>query len=74
MTRLVLAMLFASTVACGATLQRRATDIEYLRGIVHLLDCGDRRPARVLIDPTCRDGICGITCAPGRWTPRFPEP
>ena len=67
MIRVLLAALLATGAACGATLQRRANDIEYLRGIVHLLDCGDNRPARVLIDPGCRDGICGITCAPDRW-------
>ena len=61
------AVLALGAGGCGGELHRRATDLEYLRGMVHLLDCGDGQPARVLIDGRCRDGICGITCAPNRW-------
>jgi len=24
---------------------------------------------KVLVDPACADGVCGFTCAPGRWKP-----
>lgn len=37
---------------------------------VHLVParvCQDGLPSRVLVDVACRDGICGITCAPNRW-------
>ena len=29
--------------------------------------CRDGLPLRVLIDAGCPDGVCGFTCAPGRW-------
>lgn len=34
--------------------------------------CADGYPARLLLDISCRDGICGATCAPDRWQP--PQP
>jgi hypothetical protein len=53
----------------GACLGVRHLDvgIRELREIVRRQDCRDGAPARVLIDPRCLDGICGVTCAPGRW-------
>jgi hypothetical protein len=30
--------------------------------------CNDKLPVRMLIDQACPpDGVCGFTCAPGRW-------
>jgi hypothetical protein len=53
----------------GACLGVRHLDvgIRELREIVRQQDCRDGAPARVLIDPRCVDGICGVSCAPGRW-------
>jgi hypothetical protein len=32
--------------------------------------CADGLPPRILVDPGCPpDGVCGYTCAPGRWEP-----
>jgi hypothetical protein len=31
------------------------------------LMCADRIPARLFLDPRCPNGVCGYTCAPGRW-------
>jgi hypothetical protein len=47
--------------------------LDYVRELVRRMDCHDGAPARVLIDPHCVEGICGITCAPDRWRPRPPE-
>lgn len=30
--------------------------------------CRDGRPVRVIVGSTCGMGICGWSCAPGRWT------
>jgi hypothetical protein len=29
--------------------------------------CPDGRPLRVLVNERCRYGVCGFSCAPGRW-------
>ena len=31
------------------------------------LICRDGMPLRILQHPDCTNGICGFTCAPGRW-------
>jgi hypothetical protein len=54
---------------CGGALQHLARDVEQLRRLVRPLDCGDGAPVRVLTDPRCPDGICGLSCAPDRWWP-----
>jgi predicted metal-binding protein len=65
--RLALVLLALSCGGCGGELRRLARDIEHLRRVVGALDCGDGAPVRVLTDPRCPNGICGISCAPDRW-------
>lgn len=55
------------SIACGGPLHRLTVDVERMQRIAHDLDCGDGAPARVLVDLHCRDGICGVSCAPDRW-------
>jgi hypothetical protein len=31
------------------------------------MTCPDGRPVRILVGADCDEGICGYTCAPGRW-------
>jgi hypothetical protein len=70
---LVVAMALALTASgCGGELRRLARDVEHLRRIMRTLDCGDGAPVRLLTDPRCPDGICGISCAPDRWWARPP--
>jgi hypothetical protein len=61
----------ALVVALGAggclNLRHLDAGIRELRDIVRKQDCRDGAPARVLVDPRCVDGICGVTCAPHRW-------
>lgn len=67
MARLLVLVLVAAS--CGSCLSLRHLDaeIETVRKIVRHQDCRDGSPARVLVDPHCVDGICGVTCAPDRW-------
>ncbi len=70
---LVLVVVLAATSgACGGELRHLTADVDHLRHIMHALDCGDGAPVRVLTDPRCPDGICGISCAPDRWLPVKP--
>ena len=61
--------LLATGAACGACSGLHHVDagIDYVRALVRTMDCRDGAPARILVDPHCVDGICGVTCAPGRW-------
>jgi hypothetical protein len=68
MTRLLALLVLASGSAC-ANLHHVDAGIDYVRALVRTMDCRDGSPARVLVDPHCVDGICGVTCAPGRWDP-----
>jgi hypothetical protein len=61
-------LLAASTAGACVGLRHLDAGIGELRDIVRRQDCRDGAPARVLVDPRCVDGICGVTCAPGRWT------
>lgn len=37
---------------------------------VRRVKCADGLPVRLLLDEACPpDGVCGYTCAPGRWRP-----
>jgi hypothetical protein len=36
--------------------------------------CSDGWPLRIIQDPQCPRGICGYTCAPGRWDPTTAKP
>lgn len=36
------------------------------------MTCTDGYPARLLLDASCRQGICGATCAPNRWEAKCP--
>jgi hypothetical protein len=65
----VVVLLAAATVGC-LSLRHLDAGLEDVRRIVRHVDCLDGAPARVLVDPHCRDGICGVTCAPDRWWPR----
>jgi hypothetical protein len=62
MTRLAVALLVATTA--GACL---SVETKLLAPPTPAV-CRDGRPIRILQDPECTDGICGYTCAPGRWT------
>jgi len=64
----------AACTTVGACLSLRHVDagLEEVRQVVRRQDCRDGAPARVLIDPHCLDGICGVTCAPERWWPPHP--
>jgi hypothetical protein len=55
----------AATAACGGF---RHLDVDQVRALVRAWDCHDGAPARLLVDPHCQQGICGVTCAPDRWT------
>jgi hypothetical protein len=50
-----------------ASLRHLDAGIEQVRAIVQANDCHDGAPARILVDPHCVQGICGVTCAPDRW-------
>lgn len=62
----IVIVLVASVASCGC-LADVAIHIDRLQQMVGTLKCQDGAPARVLVDPQCVDGICGITCAPDRW-------
>jgi hypothetical protein len=66
-----LAVVLLAGASCGSCLSLRHIDagLEHVRSIVRQQDCHDGAPARVLVDPRCEDGICGVTCAPDRWWP-----
>jgi len=34
--------------------------------------CRDGLPVRLLVNPSCPDGLCGFSCLPGRWTIKEP--
>jgi hypothetical protein len=34
--------------------------------------CPDGKPLKILTHPDCDRGVCGYTCAPGRWTEPVP--
>jgi hypothetical protein len=68
--RLCLLVLALAASACGGELRRLTGDVAALRREAARLDCGDGAPVRVLTDPRCPQGICGISCAPDRWWPR----
>jgi hypothetical protein len=72
MRAVALVAVAGSAAACGGELRRLATDVDHMRRIMHTLECGDGAPVRVLTDPRCPDGICGISCAPDRWWNRPP--
>jgi hypothetical protein len=58
------------TVASCLSLRHIDAGLEEVREIVRRQNCRDGAPARVLVDPRCVDGICGVTCAPDRWWPK----
>jgi hypothetical protein len=31
--------------------------------------CLDNQPPKLILNDACKDGVCGYTCEPGRWTP-----
>ena len=67
----VLFVLLAAVSACGCTtpLQAMSTSMDRVRQVMRRIDCQDGAPAKLLIDPHCLDGICGVSCAPTRWWP-----
>jgi hypothetical protein len=58
---------FVALAAAGCTAFRHL-DVDQVRALVGRFDCRDGAPARILVDPHCQQGICGVTCAPDRWT------
>jgi hypothetical protein len=61
--------------SCGCV----AADVRYIQGridrardAVRGLACQDGAPVRVLVDPACAGGICGVSCAPDRWKGKPP--
>jgi hypothetical protein len=67
--RLVVVVVTVIVSSCGGELHQLTNDVHQLRRVTHALHCQDGAPVRVLIDPACPDGICGISCAPDRWWP-----
>ena len=67
--RLVGVVLVASSGSACLGVRHLDAGIGALRDVVRRQDCRDGAPARVLVDPRCVDGICGVTCAPHRWDP-----
>ncbi len=69
MRRALVVLGFVASAAASACLGLRHLNagIEEVRDIVRKQDCRDGAPARILVDPRCLDGICGVTCAPDRW-------
>jgi hypothetical protein len=63
------AALLLTTVLASACSSLRHIDagLNYVQGVMHAIDCHDGAPARLLVDARCRDGICGVSCAPDRW-------
>jgi hypothetical protein len=54
--RTALALLLVLPVSCSTL------------GHIRRVKCADGLPVRILIDVGCPpDGVCGYTCAPGRW-------
>jgi hypothetical protein len=70
-----LVALLLAAIACGACLTPHRFDVslDYVRALVRHVDCRDGAPARILVDPHCVDGICGVTCAPDRWSSSTPH-
>jgi hypothetical protein len=61
-------IVLSAAASCGcSSLHNFGAALEQVRGIVRKFDCRDGAPAKILIDPRCTDGICGVTCAPDRW-------
>jgi hypothetical protein len=68
---MVVRLAAAVVVACaasGCALAGRAIEDEIVHNLErrHLM-CADGAPVLLLQDPRCRSGLCGFTCAPGRW-------
>jgi hypothetical protein len=65
----ILVLVVVLAVASCSCVADVAIHIDRLQQMVRTTQCQDGAPARVLVDPHCVDGICGITCAPDRWHP-----
>lgn len=61
------AVLLTGCAARSIPARRARVVAEYLRPL-ESLTCPDGEPLRILISPDCQYGICGWSCAPGRWT------
>lgn len=71
MTRLlavVLLLVGSAVLSCGGHLRTIGVGLDQVREMVQRIDCRDGAPAKILIDVHCQEGICGVTCAPNRWT------
>jgi len=68
MLRLALALAAVTACSCGA-LHHIDIGLERVRDMLRQYDCHDGAPAKILVDPHCVEGICGVTCAPDRWWP-----
>jgi len=64
----VLTLVVGAVASCGGHLRSIGTGLNDVREMIEKIDCHDGAPARILIDAHCQDGICGVTCAPNRWT------
>jgi hypothetical protein len=62
-----LAITLSAAAAGGCGLHNYGAGLEQVRSIARKFDCRDGFPARVLVDPRCEDGICGVSCTPDRW-------
>jgi hypothetical protein len=67
-TRAGAAAIVALALASASCLGLHRLDVDQVRALVRAFDCHDGSPARILVDPHCQQGICGVTCAPDRWT------
>lgn len=65
---LALALVALALAAAPGCLGFRRLDVDQVRALLRAFDCHDGAPAKLLVDPHCQQGICGVTCAPDRWT------
>jgi hypothetical protein len=64
----VLVLVLAAMSGSCASLSVLDAD-QAVRRVLRDVHCRDGAPARLLVDPYCWEGVCGISCAPDRWTP-----
>jgi hypothetical protein len=67
MTR-ILVVLLAAISACGCgRLSHLENGVNRVQNVIAGIECRDGLPAKILSDPSCIQGICGVTCEPMRW-------
>jgi len=69
MIRILVLVLAVSSCGCGR-LRHLENAVGQVQQVVAGIECRDKMPAKILIDPSCIQGICGVTCEPTRWFPK----